>query len=177
CVDDGAFPIKRIVGQTIIVEADIFADGHDVVTGELLWKAVDERDWTRVPLANLGNDRWQASFAPARIGRHTFSIAAWRDDYASLCHEIEVKYEAGVDITLELAEARQFLERIYAKSVPCNTTALSKAIKVLEGGGAEAGLRAFTAATTAKAVAASGERPFQVQHAPVTLEVERPQAE
>src|SRR5215213_5252774 len=29
----------------------------------------------------------------------------------------------------------------------------------------------------ARAVAASGERPFQVQHAPLTLEVERPQAE
>jgi starch synthase (maltosyl-transferring) len=177
CIDDGAFPVKRVVGQSITVEADVFTDGHDAVAAELLWKAADERDWTHVPLTALGNDRWRASFTPPRIGRHSFTVAAWRDDYASLCREIEVKHAAGLDIALELTEARQFLERIYAKSVPCNTTALNKAIRVLEGADADASLRAFTAPATAKAVAASGERPFEVQHPPITLEVERPQAE
>ena len=123
-VDDGAFPIKRVVGQPITVEADIVTDGHDIVAAELLWKAADEKDWTRVPLAPLGNDRWQATFAPKRIGRHLYTIEAWRDDYASLVHEIEVKHKAGVDIALELTEARQYLEAVNAKAVPCNTTAL-----------------------------------------------------
>jgi starch synthase (maltosyl-transferring) len=176
-VDGGAFPVKRIVGQTVTVEADVFTDGHDILAAELLWKAADEKDWTRVPLSSLGNDRWQAIFTPTRIGRHLFTIAAWRDDYASLCHEIEVKHQAGVDISLELTEARQFLEQIHAKSVPCNTTALSKAIDILKGNDVDAGLQAFTSPSIAKAIAASGERPFQVQHPPVVLEVERPQAE
>src|SRR5205085_570141 len=132
-VDGGLFPVKRVIGQSIVVEADVFTDGHDVVAAELLWKASDEREWTHVPMGHLGNDRWQATFKPMRVGRHAFTVRAWRDDYASLAHEIEVKHEAGVDISLELTEARQFLERIYGKSVPCNTTALSDAIKVLEG--------------------------------------------
>ena len=83
-------------------------DGHDILAGELLWKAADEKDWTRVPLVPLGNDRWQATFAPKRIGRHLYTIEAWRDDYASLVHEISVKHKAGVDIALELTEARQY---------------------------------------------------------------------
>ncbi len=62
CVDDGAFPVKRIVGQSINVEADVFTDGHDVVAAELLWRGADERDWTRIPLTDAGNDRWTASF-------------------------------------------------------------------------------------------------------------------
>ena len=35
-VDCGRFPIKRIVGQTVTVTADVFADGHDVVRAALL---------------------------------------------------------------------------------------------------------------------------------------------
>ena len=30
-LDGGAFFIKRIVGQTVVVKANVFADGHDVV--------------------------------------------------------------------------------------------------------------------------------------------------
>ena len=30
-VDGGRFPIKRTPGETVTVEADVFADGHDIV--------------------------------------------------------------------------------------------------------------------------------------------------
>ena len=176
CVDGGAFPIKRIVGQTITVDVDAFTDGHDIMAAELLWKAADEKDWTRVALKPLGNDRWQGSFRPARIGRHVFTVEAWRDDYASLCHEIEVKHKAGVDIALELIEARQYLEAVNAKAVPCNTTALGKTIGTLQGSDVEASVHVLAAPATVNAVAASAERAFRVQHPPAMLEVERPQA-
>ena len=176
-VDDGAFPIKRVVGRPITAEADIVTDGHDILAGELLWKATDEKDWTRVPLVPLGNDRWQATFAPKRIGRHLYTIEAWRDDYASLVHEITVKHKAAVDIALELTEARQYLEAVNAKAVPCNTTALGRALQTLHGTDTEASVQALSAPATVKAVAASAERAFRVQHPPLPLEIERPQAE
>ena len=175
-VEGGDFAVKRIVGEPVTVEADIFTDGHDRVAAELLWRTADETEWQRAPMLELGNDRWQATFLPRRIGRHMLAVGGWRDDYGSLCHEIEVKYEAKVDITLELTEARHFLEHLHARSVPCNTTALSKAIKTLENGKPDEGLQAFTAPTTAKAVAASGERPFEARSQPIMLDVERPQA-
>src|SRR6516164_1751563 len=28
-IDCGRFPVKRVIGETVVVEADIFADGHD----------------------------------------------------------------------------------------------------------------------------------------------------
>jgi len=175
--DNGAFPIKRVVGQPITVEADIVTDGHDIMAAELLWRAADEKEWTRIPLAQLGNDRWQATFAPRRVGRHLYTIEAWRDDYASLVHEIEVKHKAGVDISLELIEARQYLESVNAKAVPCNTTALGSAIKTLQGNDTDASVNALHAPSTMKAIAASGERAFLTQHPPLPVEVERPQAE
>ena len=177
CIDGGAFAIKRVIGQSITVEADVFTDGHDVVAAELLWKAVDEKDWTRVRCEALGNDRWKAAFSPRRIGRHLFTIEGWRDDYASLCHEIEVKHKAGVGIALELTEARHYLEQVLSKPAAESAAALRTAIKALEADDVEAAVHALTAPETVAAVAASAERIFVVQHAPISVEVERPQAE
>ena len=143
----------------------MFTDGHDMVAAELLWKAADEKDWTRVPCEALGNDRWKAAFSPRRIGRHLFTIEGWRDDYASLCHEIEVKHKAGVGIALELTEARHYLEQVLSKAAPESTAALSAAIKALESDDVEAAVHALTAPETVAAVAASAERAFVVQHA------------
>jgi starch synthase (maltosyl-transferring) len=176
-VDGGPFAVKRIIGQTVTVEADIYTDGHELLGSELLWKAADEKEWTRAPLTPLGNDRWRGRFTPTRLGRHLFTVEGWRDDFRTLCHEIEVKFEAGVDIALELTEARRYLEAVLAHAVPCNTTAIGNVIAALAKGDAVASVKALTAAQTRDAVAASEQRAYPVRHAPIALEVERQQAE
>ena len=30
-IDGGRYPVKRVVGEDLVVEADVFKDGHDVV--------------------------------------------------------------------------------------------------------------------------------------------------
>src|SRR5947209_671527 len=109
-VEGGPFAVKRVIGQSITVEADVFTDGHDQLGTELLWRAADEKDWQRAPLTPLGNDRWRGTFTPTRIGRHLFTVEAWRDDFGTLCRDLALKAEAGVDIALELIEARQYLD-------------------------------------------------------------------
>ncbi|MGN6389570.1 MAG: maltotransferase domain-containing protein, partial [Burkholderiaceae bacterium] len=47
-VDGGAFPVKRVVGECVDVEADVFADGHDRLGVALRWRAVDEAAWQEV---------------------------------------------------------------------------------------------------------------------------------
>ena len=42
-VDGGRFPAKRTVGETVTVEADIFADGHDAVAAVLKYKLLPTR--------------------------------------------------------------------------------------------------------------------------------------
>ena len=44
-VDGGAFPIKRTPGEAVIVEADIFGDGHDVISCVLLSRREQEKKW------------------------------------------------------------------------------------------------------------------------------------
>jgi starch synthase (maltosyl-transferring) len=175
-VDGGAFPVKRVVGETVTVTVDVLADGHDIVNAELLWRAADEKDWVRAPLMQLGNDRWQGTFTPSRIGRHLLTVEAWRDDYASLTHGIELKHRAGAAIASELSEARRYLEAVNARAVPCNTTALGAALRALDSDDPAASVHALVSPETAKAVANSAERAFVSRHEPVPLDVERPQA-
>ena len=37
-IDCGRFAIKRITGDRVTVEADVFADGHDALTSVLAWR-------------------------------------------------------------------------------------------------------------------------------------------
>jgi starch synthase (maltosyl-transferring) len=106
-VEGGPFAAKRIAGDVVTVEADIFADGHDVLGAELLWKAADQKVWNRARMTALSNDRWQASFTPHRIGRWQFTVEAWLDELATVRRAMKLKQEAGVDASVEQAEEKE----------------------------------------------------------------------
>ncbi|HEX3883273.1 MAG TPA: maltotransferase domain-containing protein [Stellaceae bacterium] len=105
-VDDGRFAAKRLVGETVEVSADLIADGHDRLAAALLWRPADEPDWREAPMAAVGDDRWVGRFPLGRIGRHLFSILAWKDRFGNFTEELETKHAAGLPIDLELEEGR-----------------------------------------------------------------------
>jgi starch synthase (maltosyl-transferring) len=109
CVDAGRFPVKRIAGEPIEVWADIFRDGHAVLAAELLWRPQASNDWSRVAMRLDGNDRWTASFTPARPGRYVYAIEAWTDLFASWRRDFLAKRDAGQDVKLEVEEGRSLL--------------------------------------------------------------------
>ena len=76
-VDGGRYAAKRVIGETVTVEADVFADGHDKVRCVLLYRAEAEKQWQEAPMKALGNDRWRASFVPQQIGAHFYTVKAW----------------------------------------------------------------------------------------------------
>ena len=86
-VDGGRFAVKRVVGDVVVVEADCFADGHDVVACQLLWRRAGAAAWATKPMAALGNDRWHASFAPDSIGEWQYTVRAWVDPFLSWRHD------------------------------------------------------------------------------------------
>ncbi len=115
-IDGGRFPAKRAVGDVMIVEADIFCDGHNKIDAALMYRRADEETWHETPMAFLENDRWRGEFLLERNGRYLFTIVAWRDLYASWCDEVTKKHTAGQVITLELIEGRHLIETTLAES-------------------------------------------------------------
>ena len=104
-LDGGRHPIKVVVGADVVVTADIFTDGHEKIGCDVMWRAIDQKEWSRVPMAFVANDRWTATFSPNRNMRHVYTIEAWRDPFASLLDGIGKKRKAGQDLAVEGGEA------------------------------------------------------------------------
>ena len=67
-VEDGRFPVKRIVGEVVEVTCDLICDGHDKLGAVLQWRAADEAQWTECRMTPLGNDRWMRRATGRAIG-------------------------------------------------------------------------------------------------------------
>lgn len=94
-LDNGRYAIKRAPGTEIVVEADIFKEGHDEVTALLKWRRKGDAGWRETPMRPLGNDRWTGSLAVTSPGDWEFTIEAWGDVFFSWQHEIGKKFRAG----------------------------------------------------------------------------------
>lgn len=109
-VEGGSFPIKRVVGERVAVEADIFSDGHDVVRAALLYRKRGDEVWREAPMRPLGNDRWAGQFTPGEMGIYYYSPQGWVDHLQTWLHDLKKKYEAGQTIALDLLIGAGYLE-------------------------------------------------------------------
>ena len=100
-VDAGRYPIKRVVGEEVLVEADVFADGHDQLACELLWKYESEKDWCRVPMEFRLNDHWAASFTVEKLGRYQYKVRGWVDPFLTWRRDLVKRREAGQDLAVD----------------------------------------------------------------------------
>ncbi len=93
-VDGGRFPAKAIIGDTIYVEADIYADGHDTLLARLLYRRAADKSWAETPMRQLVNDRWQGSFIANTTGVFLFTITAWVDNFQTWRDDLEKRVDA-----------------------------------------------------------------------------------
>ena len=80
-IDAGRFPIKRILDDRVQVEADIFADGHEVLAAILLYRLNSESAWREAPFQFFDNDRWRGEFYVTRLEPYLYTIQAWVDAF------------------------------------------------------------------------------------------------
>jgi starch synthase (maltosyl-transferring) len=115
-LDGGRYPVKRVVGDQLLVTADIFADGHDLLDAAILLRADDEAEWREAPMRPIDNDRWSGHVELTRNRWHRYAVEAWRDAYGSWRHGLHRKVEAGVAVPVELEEGRILLEGTLARA-------------------------------------------------------------
>src|SRR5438270_7325450 len=99
-IDGGRFPVKRIAGERVEVWADIYRDGHDVVSAALVWRREQDREWLREPMVLHNNDRWSGSFVPDQPGRYVCAIEDWTDEVATWRRGFELKQKAGAELSV-----------------------------------------------------------------------------
>ncbi len=167
-VDHGDHPVKRIVGETVTVSADLIADGHDKLAASLLWRAADEDAWREVRMKPVGNDRWAADMPLERMGRHHFTVEAWKDVFATFRDELSKKHAAGLKVSLELEEGRHLLVQTRDGLEPdgARATRLTEIIGRLDREGEPERLRILLSDEVAGVMAASDLRRFRTRMDP-----------
>jgi starch synthase (maltosyl-transferring) len=101
-IGGGAFPVKRVIGEKVKVEADIFSDGHDSLSARLLYKKSGGRTWKEAPMAHIENDRWRGEFTARETGNYVYTLAGWVNHFATWQRDLQKKYDAGQDIHVDI---------------------------------------------------------------------------
>jgi starch synthase (maltosyl-transferring) len=117
-VDGGRFPIKRIVGDVVDVEAHVFADGHDVLSVRLLWRHETDPAYEESALRLRYNDEWLGSFPVTRLGRYRFNVEAWVDPFLTWRRDLEKRRDAQQDLTTELVVGARLVEATVETAPP-----------------------------------------------------------
>src|SRR5215471_15944859 len=108
-IECGRFPIKRVIGESVVVEADIFADGHDSVEAVVRYRRESDEAWSEISMDALGNDRWRAEFPVDDLGQYIYTIAGWIDPFQTWYKDFLKRIAAGQDITVDLQIGKALL--------------------------------------------------------------------
>jgi starch synthase (maltosyl-transferring) len=109
-IDCGRFPIKRVVGETVVVEANVFADGHDHITCQVLYSREGDKEWQSSPMTTLGNDRWRGAFSVPKAGCYEYTVEGWIDRFATWRDGLGKRIAAGQDVHVDLLVGAELID-------------------------------------------------------------------
>jgi starch synthase (maltosyl-transferring) len=123
-IDSGRFPIKRVLGEEVVVEADVFVDGHDELSCRILYRHTSDRDWRLSPMTSLGNDRWRGKFRVSELGQYEYTVEGWIDRFGTWRRDLMKRISAGQDIAVECLIGAALLEESADRAAGSDRTRL-----------------------------------------------------
>jgi starch synthase (maltosyl-transferring) len=115
-IDCGRFSIKRVVGETVVVEANVFADGHDQVACQLLHWRENDKAVQSSPMMPVGNDRWRGEFPVLNVGRYEYTIEGWIDRFKTWRGDLIKRIDAGQDVHIGFLIGAQIIQDVAARA-------------------------------------------------------------
>src|SRR5215467_272334 len=91
-------PVKRVLGETVAVEADIFSYGHDALECVVRCRHEDDEPWTEISMDAVGNDHWRAQFPVEKLGQYIYTITAWIDPFRTWYQDLLERIRADQDV-------------------------------------------------------------------------------
>ncbi len=175
CIDDGHYPVKRIVGDRLQVWVDIFRDGHDRLAASLLSRIAADAAWEVTPMRLVDNDRWLAEIPLERVGLVQYRIESWTDHFGSWCADTEKKRAAGQSLANELIIGRRLATEAISRAE--DRSALSALLAALDAApDDDARASILLAEPAARAMAAAPDRSDRAESAIFEVIVDRQRA-
>jgi starch synthase (maltosyl-transferring) len=115
-IDSGRFSIKRVVGETVVVEANVFADGHDQVACQLLYWQENDKAVHSLPMKPIGNDRWRGEFPVLHVGRYEYTVEGWVDRFKTWRGDLIKRMDAGQNVHVDFLIGAQILQDVASRA-------------------------------------------------------------
>jgi len=128
-LDGGRYPVKRIVGETLEVTAEIFKEGHDIIGAIIRYKNSGEKIWQETPMHHVDNDRWTGSFPLSKNNRYVYTVEAYIKSYETWRIELKKKHDVRLDVTSELLEGHAQVTDARSRAKESDKTALTTWLK------------------------------------------------
>ena len=165
-IDGGAFPAKRTVGEFLVVQADIFTDGHDSVAGEILYRYEREEVWRRSPMKPVGIDRWRGDFLASKVGKYYYTVQGYIDRFGTWRNAMIKRIDSGQDIRTECLIGAGIAEEAASRAAPEDAARLQDWIRILrDERSLEGGKRAVLDDEIAAIVQRHPDRQFAARYA------------
>ncbi|AQP44512.1 alpha-1,4-glucan--maltose-1-phosphate maltosyltransferase [Tessaracoccus flavus] len=182
-LEGGAYPVKAVVHERILIQANVFREGHDAVNASVILTSPEgtQRRVDMKQVEPLGLDIWQAHVRIASEGDWTYRVEGWSDPWGTWRHHAEAKLPVGVDVELVCMEGRDLLQRSAQAADALRTPGAANLLR----GAAESLtpetevdelLELVTSAPINRAMARFGPRELISPTAEVPLRVERKRA-
>jgi starch synthase (maltosyl-transferring) len=156
-VEGGTYPIKRAVGEDVVVDADVFADGHDLVSCVLRYRREDDGNWSEAPMRHLGNDRWRGSFTVEEMGRYRYTIRGWVDRFGSWRRDMAKRADAGQEVSVEAEAGVLLIEKALTRAHGPDRRKLRSFARALRAGSDPEALRTLPAAKATRVAATAAD--------------------
>ncbi|MBU6409445.1 MAG: DUF3416 domain-containing protein [Verrucomicrobia bacterium] len=153
-INGGRHAIKRVAGERVAVQADIFADGHDALTAVIMFRHERQREWLEAAMEHVENDRWRGEFTVSETGNYFYTIEAWVDHFGSWRADLEKKQGAGQDVSVDWLVGAERVEGAAGRARGADIEKLQKWAGALRA----AGKRERSGASAASAEASAPER-------------------
>jgi starch synthase (maltosyl-transferring) len=131
-VDGGRFPVKREIGETFEVTADVLREGHGALAAVLRYRTVKDTTWRETRMEPVGNDRWVGRFMLAEGGRYVYTIEAYPDPYRTWADDLRTRLAAGMEVTSELLEGAALLRLTLGRMVGADRGRLDACLRGFE---------------------------------------------
>ncbi len=125
-IDGGRFAAKRVLGDLVRIEADIFTDGHDSISGVLLYRHESEKAWSEQALQFDVNDRWWAEFSVSELGRYRYTLQAWVDHFETWRRDLLKRIKAEQDAPVDYLIGANYLESAASRASGSDAALLKK---------------------------------------------------
>jgi starch synthase (maltosyl-transferring) len=135
-IDAGRYPIKRTMGERVVVEALIFADSHDLLSAMVKYRKATASQWSESAMELVANDRWRGEFVVTEPGNYFYTIEAWIDRFKSWRDSLQKKIRAGQDITVKRREGAKLIEESAQRASAAESDQLKNWARTLTDGSA-----------------------------------------